>query len=113
MCEKGAGLGCDGACLELSAADMVWWSQVFKTLGDPVRLQLLVGLAERAGAEAAVCELADVGVSAATVSHHLKRLRCVGLIESRREGRLVYYRLGEGVRAALMHILHQRSRVGA
>lgn len=31
--------------LQLSAADMVWWSNVFKTLGDPVRLQLLMHLA--------------------------------------------------------------------
>jgi ArsR family transcriptional regulator len=89
MCQKGAGATCDGTCLELSAADMVWWSNVFKTLGDPVRLQLLMQLAERAGAEAAVHELADVGVSPATVSHHLKRLRRIGLIESRRDGRLV------------------------
>lgn len=113
MCQKGADSACDGTCLELSAADMVWWSNVFKTLGDPVRLQLLMQLAERAGAETAVHELADVGVSLATVSHHLKRLRRIGLIESRRDGRLVYYRLGEGARAALMQILHQRSRVGA
>lgn len=31
--------------LQLSAADMVWWSNVFKTLGDPVRLHLLIHLA--------------------------------------------------------------------
>ena len=54
MCQKGAGATCDGTCLKLSAADMVWWSNVFKTLGDPVRLQLLMQLAERAGAEAAM-----------------------------------------------------------
>lgn len=111
MCHKDAA-ACDGSCLTLSTADTAWWSSVFKTLGDPVRLQLLMRLAERQGAEAAVHELADVGVSLATVSHHLKRLRCIGLIESRREGRLVYYRLGAEVRTALMHILHQRSQVG-
>lgn len=49
MCQKGAGSACDGTCLELTAADMVWWSNVFKTLGDPVRLQLLMKLAERSG----------------------------------------------------------------
>ena len=112
MCQQGARATCDGTCLELSAADMVWWSGVFKALGDPVRLRLLMRLAERSGVEVAVHELADVGVSLATVSHHLKRLRRIGLIESRREGRLVYYRLGEGVRAALTQILHQRSQVG-
>ncbi|GHH92956.1 ArsR/SmtB family transcription factor [Streptomyces capillispiralis] len=113
MCQQGAGALCDGTCLELSPADMVWWSTVFKTLGDPVRLHLLMHLAEHRGAEVAVHELADVGVSQATVSHHLKRLRCIGLIESRREGRHIYYRLGDEVRSALMQILHQRSRVGA
>lgn len=96
----------------LSAADAEKIAALFKALSDPVRLRLLMHLAERRSAEVAVHELADVGVSQATVSHHLKRLRCAGLIESRREGRLVYCRLSEGVRSALGQILHRRSQVG-
>ncbi|MEV7035748.1 metalloregulator ArsR/SmtB family transcription factor [Streptomyces sp. NPDC093272] len=113
MCVEDADGECDGTCLPLSAADMVWWSNVFKTLGDPVRLKLLMRLAEQQGRETAVHELGHVGVSLPTVSHHLKRLRVIGLIESRREGRVVYYRMGLQVRSALLQILHQRSQVKA
>ncbi|MBA0050863.1 ArsR family transcriptional regulator [Streptomyces sp. AJS327] len=113
MCRNGAGSAGDETVWELSAADMAWWSGVFKTLGDPVRLRLVLRLAERPGTEAAVHELADVGVSLATVSHHLKRLRRIGLVESRRDGRLVYYRLADGVRAALTQSLSQRGQAGA
>lgn len=100
-------------CLQLSAADMVWWSNVFKTLGDPVRLQLLVHLAAQRGAEVAAHDICDVGVAQSTVGHHLKRLRCIGLVENRREGRVVYYRMGDGVRSALMQILSQRQQTEA
>ncbi|MEV8320468.1 metalloregulator ArsR/SmtB family transcription factor [Streptomyces sp. NPDC059900] len=99
-------------CFQLSAADAVWWADVFKTLGDPVRLQLLVHLAALKGAEVAAHDICDVGVAQSTVSHHLKRLRCMGLVENRREGRIVYYRMGAGVRSALMQIL-QRDQVDA
>lgn len=103
----------DEECLQLSAADMVWWSNVFKALGDPVRLQLLVHLAAQRGVEVAVHDMCDVGVAQSTVSHHLKRLRSIGLIENRREGRVVYYRMGNEVRSALTQILQQRDRTEA
>ncbi|MFC9915810.1 ArsR/SmtB family transcription factor [Streptomyces sp. NPDC127197] len=99
--------------LQLSAADMAWWSSVFKTLGDPVRLQLLIQLAAQRGAEVPVHDIGDVAVSQSTVSHHLKRLRSIGLVESRREGRVVYYRVNDGVRSALTQILRQRDQAEA
>lgn len=110
MCHEGADPACDETCLKLSAADMTWWASVFRALGDPVRLKLLLHLAERRGVEVPVHEIGDVGVSLSTVSHHLKVLRCIGLVESRRDGRIVYYRLGDGVRSALMQIVHQHDR---
>ncbi|MGW3647555.1 ArsR/SmtB family transcription factor [Streptomyces sp. NPDC000878] len=103
----------DGECFQLSAADAVWWASVFKTLGDPVRLQLLVHLAALRGAEVAAHDICDAGVAQSTVSHHLKRLRSMGLVENRREGRIVYYRMGAGVRSALMQILHQGGQADA
>ncbi|WP_326718844.1 metalloregulator ArsR/SmtB family transcription factor [Streptomyces sp. NBC_00243] len=99
--------------LQLSAADMVWWSNVFKTLGDPVRLHLLIHLAAQGGAEVAVHDICDTGVAQSTVSHHLKRLRSIGLVENRRAGRIVYYRVGDGVRSALTQILRQREQADA
>ncbi|MFF8481903.1 ArsR/SmtB family transcription factor [Streptomyces antibioticus] len=113
MDHDGPEADCQGECLQLSEEDTAWWASVFKTLGDPVRLQLLVRLAALKGAEVPVHELCNVQVSASTVSHHLKRLRCMGLIESRRDGRVIYYRLGHGVRAALLQILHQKEQAEA
>ena len=61
---------------------------MFKALGDPVRLRLFSNIASSAGGEACVCDIQDVGVSQPTVSHHLKKLREAGLLESERRGTL-------------------------
>lgn len=56
-----------------------------KALADVNRLRIVRRLAE---SEASVNELiANVGLSQPLVSHHLKRLRAAGLIETRRVGR--------------------------
>ena len=56
-----------------------------KALADVNRLRIVRRLAE---GEASVTELIEhVGLSQPLVSHHLKRLRAAGLIESRRVGR--------------------------
>ncbi len=60
-------------------------------LGDPNRLRLLAACLEE---ERCVCQLVGLlGLSNATVSKHLTLLRTAGLIESRKEGRWVHYRL--------------------
>jgi ArsR family transcriptional regulator len=56
-----------------------------KALSDVNRLRIVKRLAE---SEASVAELiAHVGLSQPLVSHHLKRLRVAGLVETRRVGR--------------------------
>ncbi|HYH92718.1 MAG TPA: metalloregulator ArsR/SmtB family transcription factor [Candidatus Saccharimonadales bacterium] len=56
-----------------------------KALADVNRLRIVRRLAD---GEASVAELiAHVGLSQPLVSHHLKRLRTAGLIETRRVGR--------------------------
>ena len=56
-----------------------------KALADVNRLRIVKRLAE---GEASVTELiAHVGLSQPLVSHHLKRLRVAGLVETRRVGR--------------------------
>lgn len=63
----------------------------FQALGHPARLQLLSALH---ATELCVCDLAQVlGLSVATVSHHLKELRNAGLVTFRTEGRMAYYSL--------------------
>ncbi|MEU3271071.1 metalloregulator ArsR/SmtB family transcription factor [Saccharomonospora sp. NPDC006951] len=63
-----------------------------RALGDPTRLRIAHAL--RIGDELCVCDLAwIVGSSQGLVSHHLRQLRSAGLVSSRREGKLVMYRL--------------------
>ena len=62
-----------------------------KALADPTRLEILHAL-ERG--ERSVTELlAVVGGSQANVSKHLARMRLAGIVEPRREGTNVYYRV--------------------
>jgi ArsR family transcriptional regulator len=52
-----------------------------------------------------VCDIQDVGVSQPTVSHHLRKLREAGLLESERRGTWVYYRVATGVLATMAQLL--------
>ena len=64
-----------------------------KALADPVRVQLVSMLLAESAAGLCTCDLAPaVGLSDATVSHHLKQLREAGLIDGTRKGTNVYYR---------------------
>jgi DNA-binding transcriptional ArsR family regulator len=68
-------------------------AEVCKVLTDPKRLMLIDALA---GSERSVGELAAVlGVTLANASQHLGVLRHAGLVETRREGTTVLYRLSE------------------
>ena len=69
-----------------------------RALSDPTRLTLAgaLGEADPAGGELCVCDLAWIaGRSQNLVSHHMRTLRSLGLVRSRREGKLVMYRLTE------------------
>jgi ArsR family transcriptional regulator len=73
-------------------------AQVFKALGDPVRLRLLSLIGAHQGGEVCVCELTDAfNLTQPTISHHLKVLREAGIITSDRRGTWVYYRLEPAV----------------
>lgn len=66
--------------------------KVFALLADRNRLLVLHALRE--GGEFCVCDLAHIlGVSVSATSHHLRRLFELDLVETRREGKLVYYSL--------------------
>ncbi|GAA2934599.1 metalloregulator ArsR/SmtB family transcription factor [Streptomyces enissocaesilis] len=87
------------AALSEEAAEVM--AGMFKALSDPVRLRLLSRVASHPAGEACVCDIADVGVSQPTVSHHLKKLREAGLLTSERRATWVYYRPAPGALAAL------------
>ncbi|MEV6327902.1 metalloregulator ArsR/SmtB family transcription factor [Streptomyces sp. NPDC051909] len=95
---------------ELSTLDAERLATVFKALSDPVRLRLLSRVASHPAGEACVCDIADVGVSQPTVSHHLKKLREAGLLTSQRRRTWVYYRVDPDVFAALASLLAMPAR---
>ncbi len=63
-----------------------------RALSDPTRLTLAAALRE--GEELCVCDLSWIaGRSQNLVSHHLRTLRSLGMVRSRRDGKLVMYTL--------------------
>ena len=67
---------------------------LLKALGDPVRLRLLSLVAAYDGQEACVCDLNDAfELSQPTISHHLKVLHEVGLLDRSKRGVWVYYKV--------------------
>ena len=66
-------------------------AEVAKALGDPIRLQLVDVLRKHAG-KVCVCELVPLfDISQPTLSHHLKKLRAAGIVNSERQGLWAYY----------------------
>src|SRR3990167_10728575 len=64
---------------------------VFKALADPTRLRILALLA---GGEICVCDIHDtLGIPQPRASRHLSYLRRAGLVETRKQGLWVHYRL--------------------
>jgi DNA-binding transcriptional ArsR family regulator len=76
-----------------------------KALADPVRVRLMSMLL--AADEVCTCDLAPaVGVTEATVSHHLAVLRRAGLIDDgERRGMNVFYRARRDSLGALCRVL--------
>ena len=84
---------------------------LFKSLSDPTRAQIIYLLTER---EYSVNELTEhVAVSASAVSHHLSKLRTIRLVCTRREGNQIFYSIDDShvanlFREALYHLDHVR-----
>jgi ArsR family transcriptional regulator len=78
----------------VSEAAAAGLAQVFKALGDPVRLRLVSLIGAHQGGEVCVCDLTTAfDLTQPTISHHLRVLREAGIITSERRGTWVYYRL--------------------
>ena len=66
---------------------------LFKALADPARVRIVNVLAT-AGEPVCACNLNDpVGLAQPTVSHHLKKLVDVGLLEREQRGKWAYFSL--------------------
>lgn len=81
-------------------ADQV--APLLKALADPVRLRLMSLVASHPGGEVCVCELTGAfDLSQPTISHHMKVLHDVGLVDRDKRGVWVYYRARTEALAAL------------
>ncbi|MGW2237169.1 ArsR/SmtB family transcription factor [Streptomyces sp. NPDC001759] len=85
---------------------------VFAMLSDATRLHLLWLLAQGESDVGTLTEHTDASRTA--VSQHLAKLRLAGLVDTRREGRHIHYRLSDGhlrrlVLEALSHADHRVS----
>ena len=70
--------------------------EVLRALAHPARMEVVAYIAARG--PLCVCHLEeDLDYSQPTISKHLGLLRKVGLVDSRREGRWVYYSVNEDV----------------
>lgn len=75
-----------------------------KAISDPNRVRILMAL--RAG-ELCVCRIIELlQLAPSTVSKHLTILKQAGLIEGRKEGRWMYYRLPQDPNSRAWDTLH-------
>jgi ArsR family transcriptional regulator len=76
---------------EAAKLDLAPIARLFKALADPDRVRIVALLTH---GELCVCHIEEaLNDSQPSVSRHLAMLRAAGVVESRREGNWVYYRL--------------------
>ena len=87
-------------------------AEVFKAFCDVNRVRILQQLLT---GEQCACELqADLGIEQSTLSHHMKTLIASGVVQARKEGRWMYYRLSrEGLDAAIAFLEELRKKIDA
>jgi ArsR family transcriptional regulator len=77
----------------LSDAEANATAELFKALGDPARVKI-VNLLATSAEPVCVCNLIEpLSLTQPTVSHHLKRLMDVGLLEREQRGKWAYFSL--------------------
>ena len=114
---------CELLCLNLDVAEAIRGTRLApaaarraaqraNALADPTRLTLAAALAQ--AEELCVCDLAWIAErSQNLVSHHLRALRAAGLVESRRDGKMMLYSLTDQGHALLGTVLAPDGRVVA
>jgi DNA-binding transcriptional ArsR family regulator len=80
--------------------------ELFSVLGNPFRIRLLLTIEN---GEACVCHLeAVLKKRQAFISQHLMALREAGLLETRRDGKYVFYRLAN---PAIIHLVKEAAKI--
>lgn len=74
-----------------------------KVLADRNRVRITKALTE---SDLCVCELADVlNMRQTTLSNHLAKMRAAGIVEARRDGTWIYYRIAPEALEAVTRLL--------
>jgi len=79
-------------------------AELLKVLAHPVRLCILRGLLEKGECNVGHMQ-ACLGAPQSTISQHLQKLRAAGIVEARRDGLEMHYRVSHEKAAALLDIL--------
>ena len=99
-----------GICCGLPAVDSTWaegTAGLMKALADPTRLTMVASL-WKAEAPICICDFtAGLELSQPTISHHMAKLKEVGLVDSEKRGIWVYYRLNADLAPATRRLLSQ------
>lgn len=83
-------------------------ANTFQALADPSRAKIVYSLLHQ---ELCTCDLAAiVGVSESAVSQHLKVLRHLRLIKSRRDGKVIYHSLDDAHISVLLKVCLEHVR---
>ncbi len=93
----------------ISAYEAERLAEIFGAMSDPSRVRMLTLML---GGEQNVSALAAaVGISESAASHHLRNLRLMRLVRTRKEGRAVFYALDDAhieqlLALGLEHVRH-------
>lgn len=82
-------------------------AEILQAIGPPARVAILLAIGR---GEACVCHLESIlGWRQAYISQHLMALRKAGILQDRRDGRYVYYRLAD---EAIWGLVQDAARIG-
>lgn len=82
--------------------------EILKIMGHPLRLSILCRLIEQGEMGAGeIVEAEQNQASQSQISQYLNQLKNQGLIEGRREGHYLYYRIADSRIKKLIQTLHQ------
>lgn len=85
--------------------DVAGLSELFKALSDETRVRVLYLLSQR---ELCVCDMAYLlEMTMPAVSHHLRFLKTLRLIKSRKDGKLVFYSLEDNHVVSLINVARE------
>ena len=85
--------------------DVAGLSELFRAMSDETRTKILYLLAQQ---ELCVCDLAHLlEITLPAVSHHLRLLRAMRLVRSRRDGKQVFYALDDDHVLSLIEVARE------